>query len=198
MVQKKRSILQWLRDILAAAFGSLPDELPACPANHLVRIGSGSYTKWFEPNPDVDQLTKHLFRLDQRVQSTYEAASHADEVEAAAAFGLLSGSSKLQHCFVLRIEQSDLDAVGIQRDDEGKYRPTGVVAVDQRHVDLLASKRQLTELVRHILARLHDGEDRVRRISSQQMKHRLEEFSTANDDAVTQDAKARCRELIAS
>jgi hypothetical protein len=152
---------------------------------------------WDEPQPDPERIAEKWFD-DQPGESPslYEAASHAEEVEAAAALSLTNLAKRIEVGYLGRIEWGDLAAVGIPASDA---RPgnTGVVAVDFRHREIPGEREPIFKLLRHIWGRVRRGEDRFRWVGKQMQRAAMERFLEAGPQFVIEEAKRCCRRKLA-
>jgi hypothetical protein len=129
---------------------------------YLVRLFASGIPKWFEDDPDVEDLAKKAFDLAGDEHSVYEVADGEEECLTVAAHRLADPRKSLDAMSVPRIDRADLDQLGIRVEEE--FGTTGVPRWDGRHRNLRGNRDQLLALVRFLAGRCQRGHDQVRRI----------------------------------
>jgi hypothetical protein len=149
---------------------------------YYIRIGKSKADEWVNGLGTPAALAQNIFRLkksrpgDACAESTYEVEGELDEAQAAAAHLLTDTHPRIEARHLVRIRAADLAAAGIGVEDS-VIGTTGIVRVDFHHRDLVGTKEQFERPVQVILARLREGEDRIRRIGQVQLRYALEGFA---------------------
>jgi hypothetical protein len=166
----------------------------------LIRIARPpNLNAWDRRPADFNKLAEDWFaNFKDPHPSVYEARTAAEELEVVAACALAHATlPRLRVYHILRIEWTDLDALGIggRVSNETPGR-TGVVAVDFNHWEIPGDRDILIELV----ARLHTlsltGQDRFRWFGTSVQRQQLERFLARGDELVIGEAKRRCRHKL--
>lgn len=155
---------------------------------YLIRLAKSRVDEWVNgqglDNPQ--RLTDCVFRptpahrkefIGLFEDSTYLVDGVIEEARVATAHLLAGNNPVMETRYVLRILASDAAAVGLRVDDSSIGR-TGIPWIDFRHRDLVGTRDQFQLLVRHILERLREGHDRIRRVGSVQDAWSFHEFLT--------------------
>jgi hypothetical protein len=149
---------------------------------YYIRIGKSRAEDWVNGVGTPAALAQNIFRLkksrdqDACAESTYEVEGELEEARVVAAHLLTDTSPKIEPRHLVRIRAADLVEAGIRVEDL-VLGTTGIPCVDFRHRDLVGTKEQFERLVQVILTRLREGEDRVRRFGSPQLRYALEGFA---------------------
>jgi hypothetical protein len=165
----------------------------------LIRICDAPNLNKWDKNPcDFAAVIREWFNPDRDpAPSVYSTDSVADEVEVAAAHALTDFSPHLKQAHLLRIEWSDLTALGIsERVSNSAPGTTGVVGVDFRHRELVGARDYLEGLVRRIRERYEAGEQRFRWVGPPVLRRQLAQFLSRSDHEVIREAKRRCRHKL--
>jgi len=112
-----------------------------------------------------------------------------EELEAAAATFQKTRSSP-ERLFGLRVTERDCQAAGIRLDaSRGK---TGVKCVDDRHIDLQGDENQFRALCVGVLARIWEGEQRLRIFPAIQVVGQIAVFSRLPDCGIATESRDDC------
>jgi hypothetical protein len=165
----------------------------------LIRIcGAANLNKWDREPCDFAAIAKEWFAVDRDPNpSVYRAESESEEVEVAASHSLTDLGPSLKPVHLLRIEWSDLVAIGAaEKLSDRTPGTTGVVRVDFRHSELLDGRVYLDALVRRIRERYEAGEQRFRWVGPPVLRRQVAQFCALSDHEVIQEAKRRCRHKL--
>jgi hypothetical protein len=165
----------------------------------LIRISDAlNLRKWDNSLCDHPAIVKEWFCLERDPDpSVYWADSENDEVEVAASHSLTDFAPSLKGVQLLRIEWSDLTAVGaLAKASNAAPGGTGVVHIDFRHWELVGAEEYAEALVRRIRERYEAGEQRFRWIGPPVLSRCLDQFCRRSDREVIQEAKRRCRHKL--
>ena len=152
------------------------------------------HQKWLALESTILNLMEGPFGYDGRPISVYSTIIGSEETRAIAAHYLTLSRSTYHTVWALRIEQSDLDNIGMRiRETPGD---TGVFDIDTKHRDIIGDRETFELLTAHLYDRIRHGEDRLRVVGPIQLKHQIQDFLNADSGIVSEGASARCRQLL--
>jgi hypothetical protein len=154
--------------------------------------------KWDKEPCDFGAIIREWFNPDRDPNpSVYLVYVEHEEVEVAAAHVLTDLSPNLKGVYLLRIEWSDLIAVGAREGVSGEVPgTTGVVRTDFCHRELVGARAYLEALVWRIRERYEAGEPRFRWVGPPVLRRQLTQFCSLENRQVIQEAKRRCRHKL--
>ena len=154
---------------------------------------TNAHTMWLKPEQPITELMKKPFGHAGEPISVYRVVVESEETRAIAAHYLTLNRSSYQTVWALRIEQPDLDNIGMTiRETPGD---TGVLDVDTKHRDIIGDRETFELLTAHLYDRIRHGEDRLRVVGHSQLKHQIQDFLNAERGIVSEDARVRCLRL---
>jgi hypothetical protein len=154
----------------------------------------GLVSNWLEQEPPLAKLLKcfDINRAASRFDpvSVYIVRDEHEEMETGAAlFQTTPGTPEKR--FGILIDEQDCNAAGVEIDPAVRGE-TGVHTVDVRHADLSGTQEQFARLVVRILARMWQGEQRLRSYPAQQIASQLAVFSRLPPKRIHEAARANC------
>jgi hypothetical protein len=165
----------------------------------LIRIcNAPNLNKWDKEPCDLAAIIKEWFNPDRDPDpSVYWASSESEEVEVAASHSLTDLSPNLKPVHLLRIEWSDLVAIGVsERTSNRVPGRTGLVRIDFQHWELVGGKDYLDALVRRSRERYEAREQPFRWVGPPVLRRQLTQFCSLPDHEVIPEAKRRCRHKL--
>ena len=173
---------------------------------------SASFQRWVADPPDLTQLLNDLDIQRNQTEikendrpSIYLCQGDAEQLEAVAALVHILGKPP-EKCFGLLIDDADCRAAGVEAIHAPRRGTTGIGRVDQRHYELNGPKENFVELIKRLLGRMWEGEQRLRIYSPQQILGQLALFAelSAHPDGspvpvthIHPGSKELCRRVVA-
>src|SRR5262249_17262226 len=96
----------------------------------------------------------------------------------------------------VRIEPEDCALAGVKVTHCPEEGTTGVKFVDRRHFNLVSGQDQFVHLIKITVARIWEGQDRLRSFPAHQICGQLAVFIALPDKVVEAEAKDRCRKTL--
>jgi hypothetical protein len=166
----------------------------------LIRVcwDAANLNKWDKEPCDFAAIVKEWYHPERDPNvSVYSAQTESEEVEVAASHSLTDFAPSLKPAHLVRIEWSDLIAIGArERVSDRVPGTTGVVPVDFRHWELRDAPAYLEALVRRIRECYEAGEQRFRWVGPPVLRRQISQFCSRPDSEVIQEAKRRCQHKL--
>lgn len=163
-----------------------------------LRIFKTNPGSWYTNEMSFGMLLKH-FDAEAKKRpppaSVFKVDTEAEELRSAAAFFQTSLPGRVEQRFGVCLKQEDCDRAGIGI-DAGAVGDTGIKDVDQRHVNLTGSQKQFSEMIVQILARLWEGENRLRVFPAWQILGELAVLAHLPKGQIEEGARANCQRVL--
>jgi len=160
------------------------------------------FKEWSGTRPNLELLLR-CFDIDRRNPahptepiSVFQASSATEELESVAAHFETFAGKRAQAQYAVRIERQDCRRAGINVQHSEEEGATGIDFVDARHFNLLGCQDQFIRLVIEIVARLWEGQDRLRAFPAHQIAGQLAIFLALAEEIAEPEAKERCRRTL--
>lgn len=118
------------------------------------------------------------------------------EVECVAAHFQTYNKASVTKQYAVRIHSRDCERAGIQVEaDKGEGR-TGLKDIDEKHYNLIGNQQQFMNLAKEIVAKIWEGEDRLRVLPEAQLRAQLTVFVHLQANLIASEAKQRCEKAL--
>jgi hypothetical protein len=155
------------------------------------------FVAWQDPEPELSKLFLGFSIKPEATKfeppSIFRVRSEADELECVAGFFQKSGGSPAK-LFGVLFTARDCRDVGIRID--GDRTGTGIRRVDDRHANLNGDKEQFRRLVAGIVARIWEGEQRLRIFPANQIAGQVAIFSRLPESHTCEDSRRTCERVL--